>query len=169
MTRELIILRHAKSDWNQSCSDFDRPLNKRGNRDAPRIGEWLKTHAEPADHILGSPALRARQTLEHVCSAAAIPLTSISWDERMYLASLEGLIALLGELPNSSQRALLVGHNPGLEELLLYLSRDPIQRSDTGKLLTTATLAHLKVNVAWPQLQRGCATLLRIVRPGDLA
>lgn len=168
MTRTLIILRHAKSDWDQSCSDYDRPLNKRGRRDAPSIGTWLGAQSVQPERVLSSPARRTRETVEAVSTAAGIAPAAIEWDERIYLASLDQLLTLLGERADDPACIMLVGHNPGLEDLLLYLARDPIPRGRNGKLLTTATLARLVVDSDWQHLARGCASLETIVRPRDL-
>ena len=169
MPAELLILRHAKSDWQQSCNDFERPLNARGERDAPCIGTWLRTQQLLPDLILSSPAARARQTIEAVCRNAQIPLERIQWNEGLYLASMQHLCALLPETPATIQRLLLVGHNPGLEELLLYLARPPVPRKANGKLMTTATLARLQLDNGWRNIQRSSANLLQMQYPADLS
>lgn len=166
---ELLLLRHAKSDWLQDCSDYTRPLNSRGRRDAPRLGHWLKRQQLLPDCVMSSPAQRARQTVEAVCQNAGIPLQNIQWLDALYLASLEQLCTMLRTTPAGCTRLLLVGHNPGLEELLLYLSATPLPRKTNGKLLTTATLARLQLpDTGWSQLSRACAQVLAIQYPAEL-
>ncbi|MFA7592365.1 MAG: histidine phosphatase family protein [Thiohalobacteraceae bacterium] len=164
---ELLILRHAKSDWTSGGDDFDRPLNTRGHRDAPRIGTWLAARGLIPDRVLSSPARRARQTVEAVCTTLKIPAERVVWDERLYLAPLPRLLDLLADTPAETQRLLLVGHNPGLEDLLIHLARDPRPAGTDDKHLPTAGLAHLRLS-SWRPLQGGAAELVQRIRPRDL-
>ncbi len=165
---ELSILRHAKSDWDQSCSDFDRPLNGRGRRDAISIGQWLGTKQYHPDAIYSSPAQRAAETARAVCAGTGIGTDTIHWDEQLYLASLETLLQVIANIPATQRRVLLIGHNPGLEDLLQFLSPDADQYVHRGKLLTTATFAQLSISGSWIQLKRHCAELEQFIRPRDL-
>ncbi|MFZ5622717.1 MAG: SixA phosphatase family protein [Pseudomonadota bacterium] len=164
---ELLILRHAKSDWTRDCDDFDRPLNKRGRRDAPRMGAWLAAHDLMPDRVLSSPARRARQTVEAVSETLRVPTGHIVWDERLYLAGLPLLLDILAEIPPEIRRLLLVGHNPGLEDLLVHLASGPLPQNPDDKLLPTASVARLRLR-GWRQLQRGTAELVQRIRPRDL-
>lgn len=168
MPHELLLLRHAKSDWERNCSDFDRPLNPRGRRDAARIGEWLHDHARAGLHLLSSPARRAAQTAHAVSAMTGIAMDSIRWDERLYLASAETLLEVLGELPESCERVLLIGHNPGLEELLLQLAPGALSYRKNDKLLTTATLAWLDLRGAWREASHARGSVRDFVRARDL-
>ncbi len=169
MSRELLILRHAKSDWETpAASDFDRPLASRGKLDAPRMGAWLKQEGLRPDEILSSPAKRARQTALGVAKAAGIAKGAITWDGELYGASLEGLLTALGRTGKRARRVMLVGHNPGLEELLEYLGGAINPTYGDGKLLPTATVARLSMPKDWTQLRPGCARVLSITRPGEL-
>lgn len=167
MTHELFLLRHAKSDWNASCDDFDRPLNARGSADAPRIGLWLRGHGITFDCILSSPAQRAAQTAQAICTALGISADHIHWDKRLYLASRETLLDILVD-KREHQRLLLIGHNPGMEQLLEYLAQEPPPRQNNGKLLTTATLAQLQLSATTPHLRQHSAKLLHLIRPRDV-
>lgn len=168
MARELLLLRHAKSDWDQACDDVDRPLNARGQHDAPRIGRWLRDRKLPPDRVLSSPACRAAQTAHAVCAELGYPAERILWDKRLYLASLETLLDVLAEQNGPPHRLLLIGHNPGLEDLLEYLAEEPPPRQPNGKLFTTATLAHLHLPADAARPTRHSARLHQIVRPRDL-
>ena len=163
MNKELLLLRHGKSDWNMDTTDFDRPLNKRGKRNAQRIGEWLNEQKLVPDLIISSPAIRALTTAEIVCEAMEIPVHSIKTETCIYEASLSDLRQLLLHIPDSIQRLLLVGHNPGFESLLSYLAPNIAIPKD-GKLMPTATLAYLQLGSQWSFLQGHYL----IQRPKDL-
>lgn len=168
MARELLLLRHAKSDWTRDADDFDRPLNPRGRRDAASLARWTREQTLKPDVILCSPARRAAQTAEALCAEIGFPVTSIQWNEDLYLAPVHVLLDALADLPTEAHRVMLIGHNPGLEDLLLYLAPLAEAHRHKDKLLTTATLARLSLpDSAWT-LQRGAATLLQFVRPRDL-
>ena len=168
MSRELFILRHAKSDWDSGASmDRQRPLNKRGRKDAPRIGSWMREHYLYPGQVICSPAVRARETLAAVAAALELQPERIRYLDAMYLADLGTLLHILREIPAELDSVMLVGHNPGLDELVNYLSTTPVPRTESGKLMTTACLAHFKLPDDWNELE-GSAELVHIVRPGDL-
>jgi phosphohistidine phosphatase len=163
--RELLLARHAKSDWNTDAkSDFDRPLSKRGKRDAPRMGEWLQSRELIPDYIVSSPSRRTRRTAEAICEILSMDSKSIAWEPGMYEADLNTLLAVLASCPPNKQRILLIGHNPGLEELLIYLL-DSVPDTGTGKLFPTAAIARLQMPQAWLALKRGEARLLELKTP----
>jgi len=166
MPRELLILRHAKSDWESgAASDFDRPLAKRGEKDAPRVGEWLYREGIVPDLVISSPAERARQTALEVCKSMDYKKKEIVWDGHIYAAGVEDLLAVLARCPSDASTVLLIGHNPGLEDLLLFLAGDEVEVPADGKLLPTAALARLEMPKDWDTLQAGCAQLVSITRP----
>jgi len=167
--RELLILRHAKSAWDTNAAmDYDRPLAKRGKRDAKRIGNWLREQEIMLDSILSSPALRAVQTTHVICETLHIDAGRVVWDERIYEATADSLLDLVRERPERERIVLLVGHNPGLEHLMLYLCGDAVEIPEDGKLLPTATVAWLGVAREWNTLTKGTVTLRSITRPGSL-
>lgn len=167
--RELFLLRHAKSDWDSNADkDFDRPLAKRGNKDAPAMGKWMKKHKLLPDHIVSSPAERAKQTIYAVAQELDIAKKHVHFNKKIYLANLETLLQVLGECPQQSKTAMLVGHNPGLDDLLQYLVSDP-PITNSGKLMTTACLARVALPHDWTQLPRHCGKLISITRPRDIA
>lgn len=169
MKRQLLVMRHAKSDRaGESGDDFARPLAKRGLKDAPRIGQWLLANDLLPDHLLASPAVRARETALAVAGALGLPAESVHFDERLYLAGCERLLEVVAEAPAKARRLLLVGHNPGLDELVEYLAEDPPARSTGGKLMTTAALACFETDESWRRLSPGGARLLQLLRPRDL-
>ena len=168
MKRELLLMRHAKSDWSSAgMTDFERPLNQRGREAAPKMGRWLSQYQLIPDYVISSPALRAKQTVQQACGEIGFPLNNIIWEPRIYEASLPTLLTVLGECPARNKRALLVGHNPGLDRLLLHLSAD-IPASPDGKFMVTAAVAHLTMPDDWSDLAQGCGELQQLQRPREL-
>ncbi|MGB5441695.1 MAG: histidine phosphatase family protein [Gammaproteobacteria bacterium] len=168
MTRELLIFRHGKSDWDTGVDDFHRPLKDRGKRAAQRVGAWLAQHDMVPDLIITSPAERALVTAQKACKAMGNSDEAIVRDERIYAAGLDELLQVLEDCPQDADRVMLTGHNPGLEELLVWLANDEVPLPDDGKLLPTATLARLQMPADWRALVAGCARLLSITRPATL-
>lgn len=169
--KTLTLLRHAKSGWDDPVArDFDRPLNPKGQRAAQTMGQHMRTLGLEFDHVLASPAVRVTETLEAVEAGYGTGLAP-AWDKRIYLASSAMLLDLVRELPDALGRVLLVGHNPGLEDLALYLVPDdggPL-RDDIEAKFPTASLVELQFDVdRWEDVKRGSATLTRFVRPRDL-
>lgn len=160
--RELLILRHAKSDHSDpSLADFDRPLSERGREDALKMGAWILHQQLTPDYVLSSPARRTMQTLRRV-STHFNEESNVSCvtDERIYEADLTTLLSVLGQAPES-KRLLLIGHNPGLESLLTYLTSESL--TDTQiKLFPTCALAHFVLPTNWQNLEAGCGKLINL-------
>jgi len=168
-TRVLMVLRHTKSDWNSEVeSDFERPLNKRGKKDAPRMGRWLRKQRLVPDHLVASPAKRAEQTLLAVAKELEIKKKKIHWERRVYEASVGRLLEVLAEVPDDKQQVLLVGHNPGLEELIAFLCRTGSLPDPPTGFLKTGGFAQIRMPGDWHRLTPGCAELLQLMRPKEL-
>lgn len=164
--RDWLLMRHGKSDWHRGAQDdFSRPLNARGRRDAARMGAWLAAPAHRPDRLLASPAIRARQTAEIVAQEAGLERDAIELCDALYLAGRRTLLEVL-QARATTGRILLVGHNPGLDELVRWLSAGPPPRTSSGKLMTTAALAWLEVPAGSPR--SGSGALRMLLRPGDL-
>ena len=170
MRRELILLRHAKSDWAVAGeADFDRPLTDGGKTEAPRVGKWLRRRGLAPDLVVSSPAKRARQTTRRVCEGLGYDAGLVVWDPQVYGAEPDTLLEILGACPGTARRVLLVGHNPGLERLLAYLWGAGCVVPADGKLLPTATVAWLELPEDWSALARGSGVLRGLTRPGEMA
>ncbi len=169
MSYELIILRHGKSDWNTNETDYNRPVTDRGKRGAQRIGVWLAQNGLKPDMVISSPAERARLTAQKMMKAMGETDHYIIYDERVYEAALNDLLDVLSGISRETKRVILVGHNPGLEQLLIYLCDEKITIPDDGKLLPTATLAHLSLSCQWNKIRKNSAKLIKIQRPKTLA
>jgi phosphohistidine phosphatase len=169
MNRELLVLRHAKSAWDTGApSDFQRPLAKRGRKAAPRVGRWLLEQGLVPDHVVSSPAERARQTVLAVCSELGVETGGIHWDERVYGGWTRTLIDVLRDSPPDARRVLIAGHNPGLEDLVEALCAEQVPTPADGKLMPTAAVARLAIDVAWSELRPACGHLLSLTRARSL-
>ena len=167
--KTLGLLRHAKSDWDDlSLRDYDRGLVERGRRGAAAMGGHIRDHGVEWDLLLASPAERVKRTLD----AARLKIP-VRWDERVYMATSEALVALLRELdPDNPTAVLLAGHNPGLQELVFDLvaaeNENPLFDIASEKF-PTATYAVLELAIDhWADCAPGCGTLVHLVRPRDL-
>ena len=167
--KKLYVLRHAKSDWGDaSLRDFDRPLNERGRKAAKALGKELRKRDLKPDLVLASPALRAKQTLQRVQDGfgTAFDVTEV---ERIYLAEPDALIDAIRHVPDDAQRVMLVGHNPGLQELVLALSEPSALRDEATEKFPTATLAEIRFGVqSWRDVSPGAGVLQILLRPRDL-
>jgi phosphohistidine phosphatase len=168
----LTLLRHAKSSWDDPVTrDFDRPLNARGRRAAVAIGAWMQGQGLRFDHRVASPAVRVIETLDGVGEGYGAAIDP-EWDRRIYLASAASLLDLVHAFPPTAGDALMVGHSPGLEELVLTLvpdAGDDALRGEVAVKYPTAALATMTWEGGWPDAHAGGARLTRFVRPRDLA
>lgn len=159
--KTVLLLRHAKSDWSEpGQADFERPLAKRGLTDAPQIGKVLADFEFIPDKILSSPAQRARQTAELVAKACGYA-NKIEWVDSFYDGNSEALISALQQLPKNVERAMLVGHNPTMEETVSVLLTGQNTRGVESviKMPTTAVVC-LDFEIAeWVALEPGQAVL----------
>jgi phosphohistidine phosphatase len=116
--KTLLLVRHAKSSWNEpGLSDRERPLNDRGERDAPKMGERLAKEGVKPDVILSSPAVRAFETARRLGESLGFRRKDIRVDDRLYLADEDDLLEVIREMDDGTKRLMLVGHNPGLADL----------------------------------------------------
>jgi phosphohistidine phosphatase len=162
--KTLLLLRHAKSSWaDPALDDHQRPLNERGRRDAPRMGDLVREYRLSPDIIVSSDAVRARQTAEAVAEAAGCA-AKILFDPRLYHASPASIVAVLQTVPDAKARTvMIVGHNPGLEGLIAKLTAEHPD-------LPTAALAQVVLPIVrWRDLEVSTGgTLLALWRPKDL-
>lgn len=153
----LVLLRHAKSDWSTGEDDRERPLADRGRRQAPETGRWLAEHGPALDHVVVSPAARARTTWDLVAAELAeVPPSRV--DDRVYAASVDELLDVVAGLPEEAGTAVLVGHNPGFEELVERLTGATVA-------LPTSALAVVDVPSPWADVRDASCTLRSSGRP----
>lgn len=168
--KRLTLLRHAKSSWDDTVPrDFDRPLNARGLKAARTIGRWLKEQGIGFDHVVASPAVRVTETLDGVWEGYGRTLKPV-WDRRIYLASCVNLLDVVKETPEPVSDLLMVGHNPGLEDLVLMLVPDGsgALRDSVEEKYPTAAVAVMEFDGEWSALEPRSARLTRFIRPRDL-
>ena len=159
--KTLFILRHAKSSWaDAELADFDRPLNGRGEKAAAFMGGFVRAKEFEPQIILSSPAVRATTTAELVKKASRLT-AEIKLDERIYEAHPHQLRQIVSEISDDIDQAMLVGHNPGLEGLVRYL---------TGRMepMPTAALAVIDLDVkGWDMVDNDRGELRAIFRPKE--
>ena len=164
---ELMILRHAEASQDpRATSDADRSLTAQGRSDAIQQGAWLTAIGFRPDYTLASTALRAAETAQLVSAFWGDKAPAISWSPALYLASVRRLLIALEELPADGVRVLLVGHNPGLHELVEYLTGSTINVDERGRVFPPATLAHILLPGGWSKLAPGCGEL-HLLRPPE--
>jgi phosphohistidine phosphatase len=168
MARELLIFRHGKAVGNTNGDDYSRPITDRGKRGSQRMGAWLWQKNIRPDYIISSPAERAYVSAQKLCKAMGDDATSIVTDRRLYRGDLNSLLSVLAECPKNRQRVMLVGHNPALAELLLYLLGGKAPLPDDGRLLPTSALARVVMPGNWKKPGFGCAQLKSLTRHEDL-
>ncbi|MEU9142589.1 histidine phosphatase family protein [Streptomyces sp. NPDC048349] len=164
--RRLAVLRHAKSAWPPDVPDAERPLGPRGLRDAPAAGRWLRGAGWVPDRVLCSPARRTRQTWDLVAAESGIT-APVTYEERVYGASTEELLDLVRETPAQVRTLLLVGHNPGAQELVLLLAGEGDGRAleQARTKFPTSAVAVLDLPGPWSSLAPGAARLTALAVP----
>jgi phosphohistidine phosphatase len=163
----LYVLRHAKSSWKQPGPDHDRPLSGRGRRAGAAIERHLRTHGIAPELVLCSTALRTRQTLELI--APAFDGATVQLERGLYGAGVYELLDRLRRVPEATGSVLVIGHNPGLEDLVLELARPSANRDEVELKFPTGALATLQFPGPWSELGEATAVLVAFVRPRDLA
>ena len=160
--RTLYLLRHAKSSWKDvSLSDFERPLKRRGREAAQLVGERLAQEKLKNPLLICSPAVRTRETAELVLKSAKLRVEE-RWDQRIYEASLRDLLEVVGEIPDDKTVVILIGHNPGFEELLAFLTGE-------SQRMPTAALAKIKFDVSWKDIAASSGKLDWFTTPKELS
>ena len=168
----LTILRHAKSSWDESgLSDFDRPLNGRGRDAAPRVGREMRDRKMAFDSVFASPAVRVRETIDGLARGYGQGL-DVQFDQELYLAGAQTLFRKVRGLPATAHSPLLVGHNPGLHDLVLKLTREDenaLREQVSGNLPTAAVvMIELPAN-RWNEVEWGSGQISELILPRELS
>jgi phosphohistidine phosphatase len=167
----LTVLRHAKSSWGeQRLDDFDRPLNERGRKAARRIGRELRHRHVRFDRVIASPAVRVRETLVELAKGYDTEL-DVLFDERIYAADVETLLDVVQGITDQVHAPLLVGHNPGLQQLVLNLTRDDDGglRSKVAAKFPTAAVAVVTLPAPrWEEVAPGSGEIRELIFPREL-
>jgi phosphohistidine phosphatase len=167
--KRLFLLRHAKSSWDDpELADHDRPLAPRGRRAAKLIAEHMARQGATPALVLCSSARRTRETLELIAPALGEGI-SVQIERELYAASDQGLLKRLRAAEDSIESLLLIGHNPGMQELALSLAGAGPKLADLRRKYPTGALATLEYRGRWADLQSGRAELTDFVTPNQLA
>lgn len=166
--KRLVLLRHAKSAWDDpTLRDRDRPLAPRGRKAAKRVARWTRKHGIRPQLVVCSSAVRARQTLERVLPGLGDPAVWI--EVALYAATAETLLARVRALPEEADEVMLVGHNPGVMDLALLLAAPGRNRKRAQVNVPTGALVELELEAArWAEVSPGEARLTRFVVPREL-
>ncbi len=163
--KTLYLLRHAKSSWkNPELLDFERPLNRRGKKDAPAMGKFLKSQKIEIEMLVCSPAKRTRKTAKKVAKEIAYPKQQILYKKEIYEANVADLFGIVQETPNEISSLMLVGHNPSLNDFAnLLLSENPIENIPTAGIVAIS----FAVN-SWQEIEENTGKLLFFEYPQKL-
>nr|WP_320048923.1 histidine phosphatase family protein [uncultured Desulfuromonas sp.] len=163
-TKKLTLIRHAKSSWDDTdLKDIDRPLTRRGEKDAARVGRWLKDQQWRPDAFWSSHALRALMTTKIIASHTKLSLSSLSKKKKLYLADAEELLVILTNADDRIDHLALVGHNPGLLDLVKALTGEMLEN------LPTTAVYHIELPIArWADITPGSGQTLYHTTPKKL-
>lgn len=168
--KSVLLLRHAKSSWDDaSLADFDRPLAERGRDAAPKMGQYIAANDLVPDAVLVSGARRALETWDLIQPHLHAPTSRV--ENNLYMATPDLMFAWLRQLQDDIGSVMLIGHNPGFEELAARLAGDGRKKAlkRMRKKYPTAALAVLRFDTTdWSSIQWGAAFLDRFIRPKDL-
>lgn len=164
--KTILIMRHAKSSWeDSSLKDFDRPLNKRGRRDAPAMGRYLAGLDLIPDNIVCSPAKRAKETVELLSEAIGGDVPAVNFDEALYYDGVEAYMEAIRRAPQESGIVLLAGHNPTIEQAVAKLSAGNTRLQK----ITTANIACFYSSASrWENVSKLNTTFKWLTGPKDI-
>jgi len=165
---ELMLMRHAKSDWHSHVSDKDRALNERGYRDALAMGKYLLQMNLVPDRMIVSAARRTQETAEQLLVHLPVAEDNIVVDEALYLADRETLSETIELYAADKQRLLILAHNPGMDDLVSYLTSETPILSASGNLMSTASVACFRMASIAALKKKGEGELLKLFRPGEI-
>lgn len=162
--KALTIIRHAKAkDADGYAVDAERPLTDRGHKDAVRVAETLARLDPDVDWLISSPSERTRQTTEHIVTYLDYT-KQLQYEQAVYEADAETLLKVLSKVPQEVEHVVLVGHNPGVEELVAGLTAGAPERLNLH--MPTAALVHLNLDIFWwNQIRWGCGQLNLLITP----
>lgn len=158
--KSLLVMRHAKSDYPPSIADdFDRPLSKRGREDSTYMADLLRSAEKIPDLIRSSSAVRARQTATRMATGMEIEKRKIGYEDRLYLATFTDLASVVADLPDLATSALIVGHNPELEDWISLLCGADLRLPTAGLVALSLDITH------WAQIHKAQGRLRWFVIP----
>lgn len=170
-----MLVRHAKSAWPPGVPDHDRPLGRRGLRDAPAVGRWLGQAGYVPDLVLCSTARRARETWR-LAAGELDARPDVRYERKVYQDSADGLLQMIRRLPPTAIIVLIVGHDPAIQDLAVSVARDEeadrhYQMASLARMrekFPTAAIAVLEFSGPWSELASGDMRLARFITPRDI-
>lgn len=165
---DLMLMRHAKSDWHQHVTDMERPLNSRGVKDAIHMGAYLNKLGLVPDMMVVSAAQRTQETAKLLLENLSVPDKHIIVDKELYLADRETLQEIIEVYATDNRRLLVLAHNPGMDELVSHLASTTPTRSMSGKLMVTCAVACFRISEVSVIRKRGKAELQNLFRPKEI-
>lgn len=169
--KTIYLARHAKSSWTIGLDDYTRPLDTRGENDAVKMGGKLKELDWVPEKIIASSAQRVKQTCETYCDCLDYSVTDVIWDKTVYEARTVVLLQILANIDESTQRVMLIGHNPAMEALIVHLcgaSTAHKHKTTDGKLVTSGNVAKITIDAAWKDIVMREAQLDGLLRPKEI-
>ncbi len=165
--KNLFVVRHAKSSWdNEDLSDFERPLNDRGKRDAPEMGRRLKERGVKPNLLYSSPAKRALSTAKRIAEVLGYPKGDITTDRRLYHAGDDTIFKVLGELKDKHDTVVIFGHNPGLTDFVNALMNERAYVDN----VPTAGVVHFTLPIThWKDIAPGTGSLILFDYPKNIS
>lgn len=164
---ELLIMRHAKSDWSGLQADIDRPLNKRGRKDAETMGARLVALDLTPSRIISSSSQRTRETVEQLQIHLRLKKNCIFYEPMLYLASESLLLDCIRDNMEKGERLMILAHNPGIDDLVERLADGPLPLTSSLKLMTTAAVAHFSARFERGRFDPSTAHLKQLLRSKD--
>lgn len=154
--KKLFIVRHAKSSWDfPELDDYDRPLNKRGKKNAPEMGKRLAIKSVKPGAMVTSPAKRAASTARRIAEQLSYPVSDIRKEPMLYHGSVTNMIHVIRSAPDAVETLMIFGHNPGLTDLANRLSGSDIYN------IPTCGIAEIDFNVgSWQEIEQGSGSLV---------
>jgi phosphohistidine phosphatase len=167
--KRLYLLRHAKSSWDDpTLADQDRPLAPRGRRAAKVMAKHLRRNGISPELVLCSPSRRTRQTLKRIAPSLG-KNAEVQIEPELYAASAATLLGKLQRVPDEVDSVMLIGHNPGIQDLALSLARAGSESAKVRSKFPTAALATLELDATWRELGPGSAELVSFAKPKELS
>ncbi len=166
---ELLLMRHAKSDWHSRTADIERPLNNRGRQDAIRMGSYLNQMHLVPDRMIVSVAQRTQETAQLLLNNVSLPEEKIIVEKALYLADRKTLCEVIEHYAIDNQRLLILAHNPGMDDLVSYLASSAPPLTASGKLMATCSVANVHINSLDELKKPGQSELQNLIRPKHIA
>lgn len=165
---ELMLMRHAKSDWHSHTADIDRPLNERGKQDAMQMGSYLKEINLIPDKMIVSSAQRTQETASLLLNNLNLADGNLIIDKDLYLAEKETLCDIIELYAGDNQRLLILAHNPGMDYLVSFLSSELPKLSANGNLMATCSVAYFHIDSCDDLRYQGKGDLRKLIRPKEV-